>query len=106
MRQKDELRLIALGEFLRYHRDQLHWTMRDVTQKTGFGQPWISEVERGLRCPDIFSLMRLAKVLRISTRLMAYELDAILMDVKDAPPKAPQAPKPPKPPKAPPPIPP
>lgn len=87
MHYKDNDRLKALGKFLQYHRLQLKWKQPDLARRTGFGQPWISEVESGKRCPDVFSLLRLAKVLGISPKLLALELEAILIDVKDAPPR-------------------
>jgi transcriptional regulator with XRE-family HTH domain len=58
-------RLIFARNF-RKARRQLNLTQRDVTQKTGFAQSWISELENGLSTVNIDNMAILAACVEVS----------------------------------------
>ena len=65
-----EARLRDLGEFIRdqRHRDRL--SLRKLSELAGISNPYLSQIERGLRKPSAEVLSQIAAALRISTPLM------------------------------------
>ncbi len=59
-------RLASLGEFIREQREQAQVSVRQLAMRTGVSNPYLSQVERGLRKPSAEILQRIAKGLRIS----------------------------------------
>ncbi|MDX6309941.1 MAG: hypothetical protein QOI06_2987 [Nocardioidaceae bacterium] len=58
--------LDSLGEFLREQRRNAQLTLRQLADRTGVSNPYLSQIERGLRKPSAEVLQQLAKGLRIS----------------------------------------
>lgn len=54
---------IAIGQRLRWRRNDLGLTQNEVAAKTGLQPSWISHFERGRRMPTIPVLARLADAL-------------------------------------------
>ena len=65
---KDELenRWRDLGEFIRDQRRIGHLSLRKLSEMAGISNPYLSQIERGLRKPSAEILQQIAKALRIS----------------------------------------
>lgn len=56
----------AIGEFIREQREQAQVSVRQLAKLAGVSNPYLSQVERGLRKPSAQILQQIAKGLRIS----------------------------------------
>jgi len=56
----------AIGEFIREQRQQAHVSLRQLARLAGVSNPYLSQIERGLRKPSAEILQQIAKGLRIS----------------------------------------
>jgi transcriptional regulator with XRE-family HTH domain len=56
----------AIGEFIREQRQQGQVSMRQLARLAGVSNPYLSQIERGLRKPSAEILQQIAKGLRIS----------------------------------------
>jgi transcriptional regulator with XRE-family HTH domain len=56
----------AIGEFIRDQRQQAHVSLRQLSRLAGVSNPYLSQIERGLRKPSAEILQQIAKGLRIS----------------------------------------
>ncbi len=56
----------AIGEFIREQREQAHVSLRQLARLAGVSNPYLSQIERGLRRPSADILQQIAKGLRIS----------------------------------------
>ena len=56
----------SLGEYLREQRVSAQLSLRQLAEQTGVSNPYLSQIERGLRRPSAEVLQQLAKALRIS----------------------------------------
>ena len=59
-------RIEALGDYIREQRDQAQMSVRQLAAAAGVSNPYLSQIERGLRRPSAEILNRLAGALRIS----------------------------------------
>src|ERR1700753_4227432 len=69
----------AIGEFIREQREQAQVSMRQLARLAGVSNPFLSQIERGLRKPSADILQQIAKGLRISAEqlyIQAGILDA------------------------------
>jgi transcriptional regulator with XRE-family HTH domain len=55
-----------LGDYLREQRQSAQLTLRQLSEAAGISNPYISQIERGLKRPSAEILQALAKALRIS----------------------------------------
>jgi transcriptional regulator with XRE-family HTH domain len=62
--------LESLGEFLKDQRRSAQMTLRQLADQTGVSNPYLSQIERGLRKPSADVLQQLAKGLRISAETL------------------------------------
>src|SRR6516164_1264456 len=69
----------SIGEYIREQREQAKISMRQLAQSTGVSNPYLSQIERGLRKPSADILQQLAKGLRISAEAL-YVQAGILED--------------------------
>jgi transcriptional regulator with XRE-family HTH domain len=69
----------TLGDYLREQRVNAQLSLRQLAEQTGVSNPYLSQIERGLRRPSAEVLQQLAKALRISAEQLSVEL-AILSD--------------------------
>jgi transcriptional regulator with XRE-family HTH domain len=76
-----EQRLRDLGEFIRNQREGARLSLRALAQRTGISNPYLSQIERGLRKPSAEILQQLARGLAVSAETL-YEQAGIL-DVRD-----------------------
>jgi len=70
-----------IGEFIRDLRRNAGVSLRQLASKAGVSNPYLSQVERGLRKPSAEVLQQLAGALRVSTPVMY--LRAGLLDARD-----------------------
>ena len=56
----------AIGEFIREQREQAQVSMRQLARLAGVSNPYLSQIERGLRKPSAEILQQIAKGLAIS----------------------------------------
>jgi transcriptional regulator with XRE-family HTH domain len=69
----------AIGEFIREQREQAEFSVRQLAKLAGVSNPYISQIERGLRKPSADILAQIAKALRISAEQL-YVRAGILED--------------------------
>jgi transcriptional regulator with XRE-family HTH domain len=70
-----------LGEFIRDLRQNARISLRELADRAGVSNPYLSQIERGLRKPSAEVLAQIASALRVSTPLMY--LRAGLLNEKD-----------------------
>ncbi|MGY0234956.1 helix-turn-helix domain-containing protein [Longispora urticae] len=70
-----------LGEFIRGLRRNAQISLRELAERAGVSNPYLSQIERGLRKPSAEVLQQIAAALRVSTPIMY--LRAGLLDIKD-----------------------
>ncbi|WP_114905652.1 helix-turn-helix domain-containing protein [Ornithinimicrobium murale] len=68
-----------LGHYLREQREAAQMSVRQVAKAAGISNPYLSQIERGLRKPSAEILQQLAKGLRISAEQL-YVRAGILDD--------------------------
>ena len=61
-----EQRLRDLGAFIREQRRSARLSLRNLSALSGISNPYLSQIERGLRKPSADILQQIAKALRIS----------------------------------------
>src|SRR6476620_7786636 len=59
-----------LGEFIREQRETAKISVRELAEVTGVSNPYLSQIERGLRKPSAEILQQIAKGLRISAEVL------------------------------------
>src|SRR3954468_5062801 len=70
-----------VGEFIRDLRHTARISLRELAERAGVSNPYLSQIERGLRKPSAAVLAQIAGALRVSTPLMY--LRAGLLNEKD-----------------------
>lgn len=56
----------SLGDYLREQRTNARLSLRQLAEQAGVSNPYLSQIERGLRRPSAEVLQQIAKALRIS----------------------------------------
>jgi transcriptional regulator with XRE-family HTH domain len=91
LRQELEDRLAELGEFIRQQREVANVSVRRLAELAGVSNPYLSQIERGLRRPSAEILQQLAKALKISVEalyvragLLSEDEAAALPSVREA----------------------
>ena len=69
----------SIGDYIREQREQAKISMRQLAQAAGVSNPYLSQIERGLRKPSADILQQIAKGLRISAEAL-YVQAGILED--------------------------
>jgi transcriptional regulator with XRE-family HTH domain len=65
-----EGRMRDLGEFIREQRRVARLSLRKLSDMAGISNPYLSQIERGLRKPSAEILQQIAKALRISAETL------------------------------------
>jgi len=83
-----------LGGFIRSQRETAHVSLRQLAKRAGVSNPYLSQIERGLRKPSAEVLQQIAKGLRVSAEALYVQagilerkqaspvLDAVLSDIQ------------------------
>ena len=69
----------SIGEYIRQQREQAKISLRQLSSAAGVSNPYLSQIERGLRRPSAEILQQIAKGLRISAEAL-YVQAGILED--------------------------
>ena len=69
----------SIGDYIREQREQAKISLRQLSQAAGVSNPYLSQIERGLRKPSAEILQQIAKGLRISAEAL-YVQAGILED--------------------------
>jgi len=77
-----ESRLHDLGEFIRDQRRSARMSLRGLSERAGISNPYLSQIERGLRTPSSVILQALAKGLRLSAETLYTQ--AGILDPQEA----------------------
>ena len=75
--------LSSLGDFIAGQRRAAELTLRQLADQTGISNPYLSQIERGLRRPSAEVLQQLAKALRVSAETLYVR--AGILDPDDHP---------------------
>lgn len=76
------MKLAELGGFIRDQRRSARLSLRKLSEKAGISNPYLSQIERGLRKPSAEILQSIAKALRISAETL-YVRAGILDEDRD-----------------------
>ena len=79
-----EERLVELGKFIQDQRRRTHLSVRRLADLSGISNPYLSQIERGLRKPSADILQQLAKALSISAETLYVR--AGILDAATQPP--------------------
>src|SRR5262252_7686796 len=60
----------SIGDYIRQQREQAKISLRQLADQAGVSNPYLSQIERGLRKPSAEVLQQLASALRVSTPIM------------------------------------
>jgi transcriptional regulator with XRE-family HTH domain len=63
-------RWLDLGEFIREQRASARMSLRRLSELAGISNPYLSQIERGLRKPSAEILQQIARALRISAETL------------------------------------
>jgi transcriptional regulator with XRE-family HTH domain len=80
----DDGRLPDLGAFIRSQREVAQQSIRDLARMAGVSNPYLSQIERGLRRPSAEILQQIAKALQISAESLYVR--AGILDPDGSPP--------------------
>lgn len=72
----------TLGEHLRDQRRQAQLSLRQLAEQTGVSNPYLSQIERGVRRPSAEVLQQIAKALRVSAE--SLYIRAGILDVDES----------------------
>jgi transcriptional regulator with XRE-family HTH domain len=75
----------SIGSYIREQREQAKISIRQLAQAAGVSNPYLSQVERGLRKPSADILAQIAKGLRISAEALYGEAGALDEQLGEAP---------------------
>jgi len=81
-------RLHDVGEFIRQQRENAKKSVRDLARIAGVSNPYLSQIERGIRRPSAEVLQQIARALEISAETLyvrAGILDGEVADVSSVP---------------------
>ncbi|MDI3312837.1 MAG: helix-turn-helix transcriptional regulator [Mycobacterium sp.] len=76
MPQEDKLAAVVssaasdIGSFIRAQREAAQVSVRQLAEKAGVSNPYLSQIERGLRKPSAEVLNQIAKALRVSAEVL------------------------------------
>jgi|SRR5215204_1937976 len=78
----------GIGEYIRAQRTKARISLRELAKQAGVSNPYLSQIERGLRKPSAEILQQIAKGLRISAEAMYVQAGILehrqASDVADA----------------------
>jgi transcriptional regulator with XRE-family HTH domain len=71
----------SLGDYLREQRQASRLSLRQLAEQAGVSNPYLSQIERGLRKPSADVLQQIAKALRISAEQLYLRAGIVSPDV-------------------------
>lgn len=82
--------LHELGDFIRQQRENAQQSIRDLARSAGVSNPYLSQIERGIRRPSAEILQQIARALEISSETL-YVRAGILDTESSRRPSVPEA---------------
>lgn len=77
-----------IGSFIRTQREAAQVSVRQLAEKAGVSNPYLSQIERGLRKPSADVLNQIAKALRVSAEVLYVRAGILepsaMSEVRDA----------------------
>ncbi len=73
-----------LGDFIRQQRERANLSLRRLAESAGISNPYLSQIERGIRKPSAEILKRLSRALEISANSM-YSKAGLIDDDFESP---------------------
>ncbi len=73
----------SIGEYIREQRQRAKVSLRQLAETTGVSNPYLSQIERGLRKPSAEILQQIAKGLRISAEVLYVQAGILEERVDD-----------------------
>ena len=83
VRDEIDQRLADVGDFIRDQREIARMSVRRLADLAGVSNPYLSQIERGLRKPSADILQQIAKALKISVETL-YIRAGLLSDATEA----------------------
>ena len=74
----------SLGDYLKEQRLQARLSLRQLADQAGVSNPYLSQIERGLRKPSAEVLQQLAKALRVSAEQLYVKAGLVHPDIEAA----------------------
>src|ERR687890_2704074 len=74
-----------LGDYLKEQRTQSRLSLRQLADQVGVSNPYLSQIERGLRRPSAEVLQQLAKALRVSAEQLYLRAGIVSPDDASGP---------------------
>lgn len=75
----------SLGDYLRSQRSHAQMSLRQLADLAGVSNPYLSQIERGLRQPSAEVLQQIAKALRISVESLYVKAGLLEVDSDSTP---------------------
>ena len=91
LRNEFEHRLSDVGDFIRNQREIASMSVRKLAELAGVSNPYLSQIERGLRRPSAEILQQLANALKISVESLYVRAGLLSDDNVDATPSVREA---------------
>ncbi|EFV12393.1 helix-turn-helix domain-containing protein [Segniliparus rugosus] len=66
-----------IGEFIRTQRELAQVSLRQLAQRAGVSNPYLSQIERGLRNPSAQVMGQIAKALRLSAEALGTQAELL-----------------------------
>jgi transcriptional regulator with XRE-family HTH domain len=82
------VRLAQLGAYIREQRENAQYSLRQLATASGVSNPYLSQIERGLRKPSADVLQQLARALQISAETLYVQAGLLDGEQDDAPAEA------------------
>ena len=82
VRDEFEQRLADVGEFIKAQREVARMSVRRLAEVAGVSNPYLSQIERGLRKPSAEILQQIAKALQISAETLYERAGFLAPDAK------------------------
>ena len=60
----------SIGDYIRQQREQAKISLRQLADQAGVSNPYLSQIERGLRKPSADVLQQIARALRVSAEVL------------------------------------
>ena len=84
MQKLNESKHSDLGEFIRQQRERANLSLRRLAEKAGISNPYLSQIERGVRRPSAEILKSLSRALEISANSLYSKAGLIDEDLPPA----------------------
>lgn len=78
-------RLVDLGDFIKQRREAAQQSLRDLSRLAGVSNPYLSQIERGLRKPSAEILQQIARALHVSAETLYIRAGILDGDVAATP---------------------